>query len=88
VVNNSLGVTEPDLRKCKCNRWHDKRGVSADKRHTSSKAAIFTDCIHLSSLATLQHVGTSYGSPRQDVDRCPPADRETILGGPPVLQAR
>jgi hypothetical protein len=30
----------------------------------------------------------TYTSPEQDVGRGPPADRETILGGPPVLQAR
>jgi hypothetical protein len=29
-----------------------------------------------------------YTSPGQGVDRGPPVDRETILGGPPVLQAR
>jgi hypothetical protein len=31
---------------------------------------------------------TGYTSPGQDVDRGPPADRETIYGGPPVHQAR
>jgi hypothetical protein len=29
-----------------------------------------------------------YVSRGQDVDRGPPMDRETILGGPPVLHAR
>jgi hypothetical protein len=29
-----------------------------------------------------------YASPGQDVDRDTPVDSETILGGPPVLQAR
>jgi hypothetical protein len=31
---------------------------------------------------------TLYTSPGQNVDRSPPVNRETILGGPPVLQAR
>jgi hypothetical protein len=31
--------------------------------------------------------GLLYASPGQDVDCGPPADRETIWSGPPVLQA-